>query len=107
MRNLSNLNRLEQYLKEHDIPYERIDKEDEYLDENHKYCLVELERHQICVPSENGEREWDAICHRGSYGAEEGLLEIMGSIVSPMAGDSVEGYLTAEDVIARIERVKP
>ena len=106
MRDLKQLNRLEEYLKAKGIPYERIDKEDKYLDENHPYCLVEFERHQICVPSENGEREWDAICNRGSYGAEDGLLEIMGSIVSPMAGDSVEGYLTAEDVIARIERVK-
>ena len=104
MRDLSNLNKLEQYLVEHNIPYERIDQEDKPLDDGHKYVLVEFERHQICVPREGEGREWDAICHRGSYGAEEGLLEIMGNIVDPLAVDSVEGWLTADDVISRIER---
>ena len=43
--------------------------------------------------------------HNGSYGYEKGLLEIYGSIVWP-CGDSVEGYLTAADVIERIESSK-
>ncbi len=94
MRDLTNLNKLEQYLINHKIPYERIDEDDQQF---------YLDRHQICVPCDREGREWDAICQRGSYGAEEGLLEIMGTIVSPLAGDSVEGWLTAEDVIARIE----
>ena len=55
MRDLTNLNQLEQYLKTHNIPYERIDKEDKFLDENHKYCLLEFERHQIGVASLYGE----------------------------------------------------
>ena len=42
----------------------------------------------------------DAICHAGSYGHEEGLLEIMGLV----EGDSVEGYLTAEEVFERIKK---
>lgn len=46
--------------------------------------------------------EWDAICHSGSYGHERGLIEIMGSIVNPDAGDEIEGYLTAEDILSRI-----
>lgn len=106
MRDLSNLNKLEQYLVEHNIPYERIDKEDKPFDDEHKYFLVGLEQHQICVPHKGEGCEWDAICHYGSYGAERGLLEIMGNIVDPLAGDSVEGWLTADDVISRIERVK-
>ena len=104
MRDLANLNKLEQYLIDHQIPYERIDAEDKPIDDGHTYCLVEMERHQICVPCEGAGRKWDAICQRGSYGAEDGLLEIMGTIVSPWAGDSVEGFLTAQDVIERIER---
>lgn len=44
---------------------------------------------------------WDAICHRGSYGHEKGLLEIMGSIVRNEE-DSVEGYLSAEDILSRL-----
>ena len=45
---------------------------------------------------------WDAICHRYSYGGPEGLLEIMGCIVRSDCDDDVEGFLTAEDVLARL-----
>ena len=41
----------------------------------------------------------DAICHSGSYGHEIGLLEIMGLTRN---GDSVEGWLTSEEVFDRI-----
>lgn len=41
----------------------------------------------------------DAICHSGSYGHEEGLLEIMGLTRND---DSVEGWLTSEEVFDRI-----
>ena len=60
-----------------------------------------LDGAQIVVYSE-GERLWDAVCHNGSYGHEDGLLEIMGAIVKEDAGDDVEGWLTADDVIERV-----
>lgn len=44
---------------------------------------------------------WDAICHQYSYGGKQGLLEIMGSIVR-VDDDTVEGYLTAQDIIDRL-----
>ena len=89
------LNKLERYLKEHNIPYERKDKpKDEFGWDFHK----------ICVPSSGDDYQWDAICHRGSYGYEEGKIEIYGSIVFENDGDSVVGWLTAEEVIERIER---
>ena len=51
-------------------------------------------------------RLFDAICQRGSYGYEEGLLETMGTIVDVATlGDTVEGHLSASDVISRIEDV--
>lgn len=50
---------------------------------------------QICC---NG---WDAICHSGSYGHERGLLEIMGIIVRE-DDDEVEGWLTAEEILQRL-----
>lgn len=104
MRDLTQLNKVEEYLKDKGIPYERFDNEDIPLSATITYALKESERHQICVPGYNAQiREWDVICQRGSYGAEEGLLEIYGSIVDPCARDSVEGWLTADDVIARIE----
>lgn len=100
MTDLTELNKLEKYLRGKHIPYERIDQ-DQILDQ---YGLArQLERHQICVPDANYPWSWDVICNWGSYGYEEGLLEIKGSIVSENDGDSVAGYLTADDVIRRIE----
>lgn len=89
---MTELDKLENYLKEHEISYERIDSE------------MLGYRHIIFVPSRVN-REWDAICQFGSYGYESGLLEIYGSIVDEKYGDTddVRGYLTAEDVIHRIE----
>lgn len=43
--------------------------------------------------------QWDAICHRYSYGHEEGLLEVMG-LPSLCTDDSVCGWLTAEEILA-------
>ena len=57
---------------------------------------------------ENGGKiDWgtcDAICHDGSYGKEYGLLEIMGDLVDKTkTGDTVEGWLTAEEILNRID----
>ena len=48
------------------------------------------DKHPIC----------DAICHWCSYGHQTGLIEIMGLTHND---DSVEGYLTADEVFARIK----
>ena len=85
-KNLTQLDKLEKYLKENGIKYERIDTRN---------------THQINVPNSR-DKEWDAICHYGSFGYKEGLLEIYGSIVPENVGNTVEGYLTAEDVVNRI-----
>lgn len=85
--NLTQLDKLEKYLKENGVKYERIDTKN---------------THQINVPNSK-DKEWDAICHYGSFGYKEGLLEIYGSIVPENIGDTVEGYLTAEDVVKRID----
>lgn len=87
---LVELDKLEFYLKGKGLPYERVDKWDEP-------CPI----HQLIVD----DFSWDAICHKGSYGYTGGLLEIAGSLVDiEKDGDSVVGYLTAQDVIDRIER---
>lgn len=99
---MNELDKLENYLKEHNIPYERIDKVGEYKIHQAEEGLDN--RHQIIVKDEDGVVLWDAICHFGSYGYEQGLLEIMGTLVEPEDGDSVVGYLTSDDVIKRIER---
>lgn len=85
------LDKLEKYLKDNGIKYDRNDRKgtDETMD-----------FHQIVVFDEDNPI-WDAVCHMGSYGYEEGLLEIMGSIVK--IEDHVEGWLTADDIIKRLE----
>ena len=45
--------------------------------------------------------EWDAICHSGSYGHEQGLLEVMGTVARAVE-DDVEGWLTAEEILQRL-----
>ena len=99
---LTELNKLEAWLMLHRIQYERKDLPAIY---DEKGLNIRLEKHQICVPVENvAERSWDAICHPGSYGYEQGLLEIMGDLVDcKKDGDTVVGYLTAEEVIERFK----
>ena len=89
---MSELDKLEQYLKDKGIRYKRIEQNTDTWG-----------RHQINVYDSEGNILWDAICHRGSYGFEEGLLEIYGKIVTEEDGDSVVGWLTADDVIKRIQ----
>ena len=89
---MSELDKLEKYLIKKGFDFIREDENREYW-----------EKHQIVVYDKNGKRQWDAICQRGSYGFQEGLIEIYGTIVTEEDGDSVCGWLTADDVIKRIE----
>ena len=101
MTNLDHLNYLEKYLQVHGIKYERIDKEEIFDRERH---IAQNERHQIIVPCSGDDFQWDVICQKGSYGYDKGLLELYGNLVDEEKdGDSVVGWLTAQDVIDRIE----
>lgn len=58
---------------------------------------------QICYPEDGDNRICSVILHSGSYGREEGLLEIMGLLTPEEEQyDDVVGYLTADDVFERI-----
>ena len=58
---------------------------------------------QIIYSCDGKKRIADVIEHRGSYGADENLLEIMGLLTEDeKADDDVLGYLTAENVFERI-----
>lgn len=96
MTDLKELNKLETYLKLHNIKYERYDNE--FMSGESIY----VERHQICVPSME-DKQWDVICQAGSFGHDRGLLEIMGTLVDESVDDVVEGWLTAHDIISRLE----
>lgn len=107
-RDLTELNKLESYLKAHEYEYTREDEVD--LSREIKFTVTAewfrgvpkpIDKHQIIV-YENGRRSWDVVCHAGSYGCSLGLLEGMGDIF----GFDVMGWLTAEDVIQRIERTR-
>ena len=62
---------------------------------------------QVCYPCARPDENCiiDAIEHRGSYGRESDLLEIMGLLTPEEEEyDSVAGFLTAEDVFERIKK---
>ena len=110
---ISELGKLQRYLNRKKYDFERQDKTNSYA---RKLYFEELagskyitERHQIRVyKSDEKAKVWfDVICHYGSYGFEQGLLEIMADdkrlVDTP---DGVEGYLTASEIIARLEGLK-
>jgi hypothetical protein len=58
-----------------------------------KYVDYTIYRTHFCV----GDSAYSVICGYATYGGEDGLLEMMGG------GNDVEGWLTAEDVIGKIQ----
>lgn len=98
----------------HEIKNEELDKLYSYLVEHGYYC-------KRIIPGASGFKNvvvvfsdpemnnylWDAVCHYGSYGYEEGRLEIMGDTIltdDEKCRDSVAGWLTADDIIQRLEK---
>lgn len=65
-----------------------------------------IDGYQIIVGMKDncGGWEWDAVCHSYSYGHQEGLLEVMGNISA--YEDDVEGWLTAEEILNRLDERK-
>ena len=97
MTNLLEMNKVETYLKENGIKYERTG--------NPGIPVMGRnvgEQHKIQVNDNNGNWVWDVICHPGSYGYESGLLEYWSKEEYDAGGD-VSGWLTAEDVIQKIQ----
>ena len=92
-RDLTELDKLEEYLEENDFNYERRDFEN-----GETISGEPMDWHQIRVYKDDVQI-WDVVCHYGSYGSERGLLEGSGEI---FRGD-VEGWLTAADVIRKVE----
>ena len=91
MRDLTELDKLQKFLQENKYNFRRQDVFKEPYD-----------IHQVVVYDENDIRQWDAVVHHGSFGAEKGLLEVMGSRVV-RTDDTVEGWLTAQDIIDRLK----
>lgn len=96
---MTEIDKLDEYLKGIGANYTRLDQ-DEKRDEDG--LIMQTEAHQIIVFDEKDKRQWDAICCFGSYGWEQGLLEVMGKIVEKSG--AVVGWLTAEKIIEALKR---
>lgn len=93
MANLNELNKLEKWLRENDYNVERFDE-----------FNIPFSRHQVIVLDESGKRAFDVVCHPGSYGFEAGLLEIMNGTMKLCGFEyDVEGWLTADEIIKRLQ----
>lgn len=58
---------------------------------------------RLSLRNKSAEQYLSVICGLGTYGAEEGLLEIMGLLTEEeQENDDVVGYLTAAEVLERI-----
>lgn len=97
---MNELDKLEKYLSDHNYEYERIEEPKNEI--NLLGMEIDWSRHQIIV-YKDGRISWDAICQHGSYGFKEGLLEIFGEIIDQEKEGDVIGWLTAEQVIERLE----
>lgn len=98
---LEELNKLENYLKDNNYNYRRVDiYEERVTTPTGLPYTLKYPRHQLIVYGEDG-RQWDAICQQGSYGYDSGLLEVYGDIVN--INDDVEGFLTTDELITRLE----
>lgn len=86
---MSEMEKLEKMLKDAGIPYE--------------VACTSFGEPQIIYPNSK-DKVCDAICQHGSYGYEDGLLEIMGLVDEEEIGDVVEGWLTADEVFKRIKK---
>lgn len=60
---------------------------------------------QLVVPSVTNP-EWDAVCSNFTYGGANGLIEISGKYVEEDYLDDVQGWLSAEDILERIDRAE-
>lgn len=99
---MTEMEKLVEYLDKSGVNYERI--REPIIVTFPDGIDRDIGRNQVVVYDTEGNFKWDAICHYGSYGYRAGLLEIYGNIVDKKKdGDSVAGWLTAEDVIKRVK----
>lgn len=65
---------------------------------NYENCVEEIFDTPQLILKKNGARVGDVICHKYSFGGDNGLLEILGCGIKDSDGeDDAKGYLTAEE----------
>ena len=102
--------KLKQMLKKANIPFEFTDDKNHYkeIEATNNLALIkaakDLKNSYRIIIYKYGKRLCDVIYGYGSYGYEEGLLEIMGGLTQEEnENSSVLGYLTAEEVFKRFK----
>ena len=102
--------KLKQMLEEANIPFEFTDDKNNYkeIETTNNLALIkaaeELANSYQIIIYKNGEILCDVIYGYGSYGYEDGLLEIKGGLtLEEYENLSVLGYLTAEEVFKRFK----
>lgn len=65
--------------------------------------MIDFGGYKLFYPNKEN-RVCDVILHIGSYGREQGLLEIMGLVYEEKVGGEVEGYLTVSECFNRIKK---
>ena len=110
MKKMIEILKLKQMLEEANIPFEFTDDKNNYkeIEATNNLALIKAAEklansYQIII-YKNGKRLCDVIYGYGSYGYEEGLLEIMGGLTEEERGyDEVLGCLTADEVFKRFK----
>lgn len=90
---LKEFRRLEYLLTNADIPFEEI------ITKPVGNLPTEYYHLQICYPNQKYKIS-DVVIFRGSYGVDEGTLEMMGLVNQEEVGDTVQGHMTADEVFA-------
>lgn len=79
-KGLREISKVENYLKDHNIEYEK----------NMIFNGIQI-----------ATKDWDVVFHKYAYGYKNGLMEACGSICR--LNEDVEGWLSAKDIIKRLE----
>lgn len=101
--NLMEFNLLEVGLRGRGFDVRRFDGERDFVPQ----LNLDLQRHQLDVYNADGDYLFDAICQNNSFGSKKGLLEVMNRKMKiTKSSDDVEGFLTAEDILRRIDEMR-
>ena len=110
MKKMIEILKLKQMLEKENIPFEFTDDKNNYKEivATNNLELIkaakDLEKSYRIIIYKYGKRLCDVIYGYGSYGYEQGLLEIMGGLTQEEnENSSVLGYLTAKEVFKRFK----
>ena len=99
--------KLKKMLEKENIPFdwnENWGYDEKTVDQLKKVAPNIVDHYQICYPTFGEGRYMSIIEGFGTYGAEDDKLEVMGGFTKEeTGGDTVIGWLTAEEVFDRIK----